>query len=99
MTEILSKAGAKTVAVGDEKLSGRRLLARLLWEGVTTGIVKFPDGTTYELAATDWRAMVEFIYKHIDGPPVQGVDLTSGGEKLTIEIVRASSVKTDSSDQ
>lgn len=90
LTEILSKAGSTSVQVGDQKIAGRLFLARLLWQGVTTGTIQFPDGTKIELAANDWRAMVEFLYKHIDGPPPAALDITSGGEKLTIEIVRAS---------
>jgi len=91
LTEILRKAGAKTVNADGLRLSSRRLLARLLWDGITTGTVKFPDGTKFELGAGDWLAMVQFLYKHIDGPPPAALDVNM--DKITIRIVDESAAK------
>jgi hypothetical protein len=61
----------------------KRLMARNLWDAVTTGKMKFV-GNEAEIVLTpdDIIALIQFLYKHIDGPPVQNLDVTSGGEKL-----------------
>jgi len=70
LTTLLEKTGNKTVLLKDgRRVSGKRLLARSLWEGLTTGIITFPDGSKFELDPGDWMALSQFVYKHIDGPP------------------------------
>ena len=94
LTEILSKAGAKsTTDASGMKMSGRRLLARLLWEGITSSSVTFPNGVKFDLSPSDWLALTQFLYRHIDGPPPQALDVTSGGQPITIRIVDESAGK------
>lgn len=87
LTTILERAGGKTLEVDGKRVSGRNLVARMVWEGVTTGIVKFPDGKVLALSPTDWKDMLKWIYQHIDGPPRAEVDLTSDGEKITVQFI------------
>jgi hypothetical protein len=87
LTGILERAGAKALNANGLKVARKRLLAEHLWTGLTEGTVTFPDGTRLELSASDWRAMVEFLYKHIDGPPVQNIDLTSNGKSISVRFV------------
>jgi hypothetical protein len=76
------------VEIGDERISGRRLMARQVWEGITTGSVSFPDGKKLVLSPQDWKDFVKWAYGHIDGPPPASMDVTSGGEKITFIVER-----------
>lgn len=83
LTSILERAGGIMVEMMDgERISGRRLMARQVWEGITSGAVSFPDGKKLQLSPQDWKDFVKWAYGHIDGPPVQAVDITSGGDKV-----------------
>ena len=77
LTALLEKTGNKTVRLTDGRsVSGKRLLARALWEGITTKAITFPDGTKYELPPSEWMTLVQFVYKHIDGPPPADLHLS-----------------------
>ena len=85
LTEILEKQGSRTVEDIDGKnRNGKRIVARLLWEGVTTGIVSFPGGRVLKLGSVDWKDIVKFLYSQIDGPPKSELDVTSGGESIIL---------------
>ena len=89
LTEILERAGGRTVEIEGKKVSGRRLVARMAWEGLTTGIVTFPDDKILTLSPTDWKDLLKWIYTHVDGPPKTELDVTSGGERLNMIEVTA----------
>lgn len=69
-------------------VSGKRLLARALWEGVTTKAITFPNGEKYLLPPDEWMTLVTFIYKHVDGPPPADLHLSGadGGAIRFIEV-------------
>ena len=92
LTEILERTGSQTLEVNGKRLSGKRLAASLIWQGVTRGEVLFPQGSDgkqarLELGARDWLDLVKFIYAQIDGAPKAEVDLTSGGQAVTFRVV------------
>lgn len=72
LTTILERAGSKTVEVGDKKVSGKNLVAALVWQGITTRQIEFPDGDKMKLQPYHWLELVKWMYGHIDGPPKQG---------------------------
>jgi len=76
LTEILQRAGAKTLEDGGKRISGRRLVARLLWDLATSGKASFPDGKVLEITPADWFDAVKFLYQHIDGPPKQSMEVS-----------------------
>lgn len=86
MTEVLEHAGSQTLEVNGERITGKRLIARMLWDLAKTGRTKFPDGTELKTASNGlaWFEVVRFLYQHIDGPPRTDVDVTTGGEKLQL---------------
>ena len=88
LTALLEKAGGATVEIDGTRISGRRLMARQVWEGITTGMITFPDGKKMMLAPQDWKDFVKWAYGHIDGPPRTELDLTSGGDKITVKLVK-----------
>ena len=81
LTEFLKKEGSKTVEIDGVRVSGKRLLARRVWEGLNTGKITFQDGTM-KLSPQDWQALMKWLYNHVDGPPRLDVDVTSGGEPV-----------------
>lgn len=85
LTEILERAGNKTLEVPGRKsrLARKRLLAELIWQLVAEGEAKLPNGKTLRPNPRDWLETLQFIYKHVDGPPVAGLDVTTLGEKLS----------------
>ncbi len=88
LTAILERAGSKTVEVDGKSISGRRLMALQVWEGITTGDVTFPNGKKLQLSPQDWKDFVKWAYAHIDGPPKTELDITTGGNAITFLIER-----------
>lgn len=82
MTEILERVGSSTVEREGKRISGKRLIAKLMWELATTGQVKFGDRVIKVTSAREWKDIVKEIYSQVDGPPRSGLDITSGGETI-----------------
>lgn len=89
LTTLLEKGGNKTVMLANGKrVSSKRLLARSIWEGITTGFVTFPNGTSYKLDPDEWMELVQFVYKHIDGNPPQRNEITGAeGNEIVFKVV------------
>ncbi len=88
LTKQLVTALGRTVEIDGKKVAGRRLLACLATEVLTTGRAHFPDGTVLEVSGKDWIDFAKWVYSHVDGPPRVEMDLTSGGEPLMVHITR-----------
>lgn len=72
LTNILERTGSAKIDHAGQEVSGKHLMAELLWQAATTGCVTFPgQDETVELDSQDWIAVVKFIYSQIDGPPKQ----------------------------
>lgn len=71
LTTILEKAGNRTYKPegADKGTARKKLLAEMLWGAAVTGCVTFPDGRSETLESSDWLNVVQFLYKHVDGPP------------------------------
>ena len=88
LTAILEAAGDKKITGQDGKQVARKqVLAELLWQIAQSGKATFPDGTSLDVTPDDWFGIVQFLYKHIDGPPPQNVDVTSAGEQIQLPVV------------
>lgn len=83
LTEILKRAGNKTLVKDGKRISRKRVLAEMAWNLATTGQAQFLDGKELVLDPVDWWQVVKFIYQHIDGGAPQNIDLTSKGNKLS----------------
>ena len=80
MTTILETALSKTVETKDGRIIGKRLLATLVAEAVTTGRITFPgDETPSVIGVKDWTEFVKWIYERVDGKPVQPISGPDGG--------------------
>jgi hypothetical protein len=89
LTELLERAGSKTVVVDGKKISGKRLYAERLWELITTGQVKFENKIYKVQSAKEWSDIVLKMLSHIDGPPKGELDITSAGNEIKINVIYA----------
>ena len=93
LTEILEKAGRKTITdVDGKRRAGNRVVARLLWEIATTGQCAMPDGKggskTLQPQKTDqWFEIVKWIYRQVDGGAPKQLDVQSGGEPIQTNVL------------
>lgn len=89
LSDILEKAGAAQVDINGDKVSGKKLLARLLWQGALTGAVEMPGGVIMVLQSDQWLGLVKFIYAQVDGPPKQdvGVEFNSDSGFIPVKVV------------
>ena len=76
LTDLLEKAGGKTVEINGKRIARKRFLADAIWQAITEREIALPNGEVMKVGPDDWWDAVQFIYKHIDGPPKQeiGVD-------------------------
>lgn len=89
LTKILEAAGDIEVNFKgnpDAKLARKEVLAKMLWEIVTTGQTTMINGKTLKVVGDDWFNVVQFLYKHIDGAPTLNIDATSNGETISPQI-------------
>jgi len=79
----LEKAGSHTIEdVDGKRRNGKRIIARALWELATTGRTMLPGEPSIKMVASpqEWVDVVQWIYKHIDGPAVQRLSHEGTGE-------------------
>ncbi len=77
LKDLLETTLTATIDTGEAKVSGKKLLARLVVQGITTGKVQFPgDEVAATIGVKDWIEFVKWAYQYID-PAVtkQDIDL------------------------
>ena len=93
MTDILGTALSKTIETKDGKIGGKRLLASLVTEAVTTGKVTFPgDELPSVIGVKDWTEFVKWIYERIDGKPAQPIEGNEDGPAIVVKIVKGATM-------
>jgi hypothetical protein len=89
LTAMLERAGGKRIE--DPRhgtITQKDLLTRLLWEGLSTGAVTFPNGRVMELDAPNWAILSKWLFAQVDGPPPQAVRVGGpDGEPLESPVV------------
>ena len=86
LTTVLDKALGRTLEVDGRKVSGKRVLANLVAEALTTGRFKFPgDETVSVISVKDWIEFAKWAYQYLE-PPAQRVE-TSGPGGGAIEVI------------
>lgn len=81
LAEILDRALSKTIEVKDGKLSGKRIMASLVVEGITTGRVTFPgENQASVISVKDWIELVKWGYQYLDPPVNKIAPTTPDGE-------------------
>lgn len=99
LTEILARGGSAAVEYEGKRLSGKRLVARLLWDIAKFGKCILPgDGKVIEVDADGWFDVVKFLYAQIDGPPKHDVSLQHSGAVDVIQIYLPDNLREQPSD-
>jgi len=86
LTGLLERAGKKTVLVAGKKIARSRFLADAVWQAIVEKKVNMPDGTEMMVGTDDWWDAVEFLYKHVDGPPRDELDAPSFSEPILVTL-------------
>lgn len=83
LTDMLAKAFDQAVEGPDgKKVAAKKLMAEFMRQAVTTGRIRFADGSVLRLSPRDWLDTVWRVYEQVDGKPRQEMDVTTGGEPL-----------------
>lgn len=89
LTEVLEFYSTKEVTELDGRVvPAKEVMARGLWDLVTTGQVELPNGQIFQIRSVEeWLKTVQFIYYQIDGPPRQELDVTGNEGASSPQIV------------
>lgn len=84
LSDQLEKAGNRSYEFDGKRISGKRLLARLMWELAIYGRVELlgTDGKKVVLRIADtkeWLGIAKQIYSQVDGPPKGEFDVNADG--------------------
>jgi len=80
------EVGDQELEFEGQQLSGKKVLAILLWRLLTGGTAVLPNGVEIKVSTDSWINLVRFLYKHVDGPPPQDVNL-DGQLNIPVTIV------------
>jgi hypothetical protein len=70
LTDMLFKSISKTVEVNGKHVSGKRVMADLVAQVLTTGRLQFPGDTEQSVVSVkDWMEFVKWAYQYLE-PPV-----------------------------
>ena len=83
LTDLLEKTGKRKLESGG---TAKDLFVSKVWEGLTTGVMTFPDGKM-NLEAQEYIALAKLVLSQIDGPPPAAVDVTSAGQPVSAAII------------
>ena len=87
LSDTLEKALAKTVQTEDGNISGKRLLAMLVAQAVTTGKVQFPgEESASVLGVKDWIAFVQWAYQYLE-PPITRQEIDANVNVINVKLV------------
>lgn len=68
LADQLSKEASKTREYRGQKLTGKRLLAILAFDGLTEGTVTLGNEEKIVLSEDGWLSLLKFVFTHLDGP-------------------------------
>ena len=88
LSERLRAAASKTIEVDGKPTAGSIVAARLAWEAITKGKMRFPEDTDETVLSFDqWLGLVKFVYGQTEGAPPAAVEVTgTDGGPIVIEI-------------
>lgn len=88
LTTMLDRALSRTLDLNGKRTSGKRVLAKLVADVLTTGRLTFPGDTESSvISIKDWLEFVKWFYNYAE-PPVTRQELTGAeGGAVTIRII------------
>ena len=86
LTKLIENQLAKTIEIGegDKKAARKRVMADILVQAVTTGKIKFPDGSEMNLEAKEVLDAIYKIINIVDGPPKNETDVNVNGQVTVV---------------
>lgn len=92
LTEILERRGNSTrLDIDGKRHAGKQIVARALWELVTTGKTTLQDGEEVkmlEVHSKGWFEIVKWLYAQIDGPPKSELAVNADVQSLNIDFTK-----------
>lgn len=77
LSERLRAAASKTIEVDGKPCAGSIVAARIAWEAITKGKVRFPDDTDETILSFDqWLALMKFVYSQTEGAPPAALEVS-----------------------
>jgi hypothetical protein len=67
-------------------VEGKRYIARIIRQALSNGIIELANGAVITLAADDIIKLLQWSYQHIDGAPIQEIDV-SNDQPFVVQIV------------
>jgi hypothetical protein len=87
LTDSLKVELNRTYDFDGKKISGKKIVAKLVSRAIITGRFRFPDDTEDSvISIKDWIEFVKWAYERVDGKPVQPISGEEGGA-IVIEYV------------
>lgn len=88
LSDRLRAAASKTIEVDGKPIAGSIIAARIAWEAITKGKVKFPDDTEETILSFDqWLGLMKFVYGQTEGAPPTAIEHTGAdGGDIVIRI-------------
>lgn len=75
LTQALDASLSKTITLPDgTKINGKRYLAKLAFDAITTGEIVLANNNKIVLSPEDMLMFWKFYFSQIDGPPPQGLE-------------------------
>lgn len=89
LSERLRAAGSKTIEVDGKPTAGSIVAARIAWDGITQGKLRFPeDDEDTVLSFDQWLGLVKFVYGQTEGPPPAAVEVSGAdGGPIAVSLV------------
>jgi hypothetical protein len=87
LTELLRRNGNKTLVIIAEdgkqrRVARKKFIANLVWEILTTGQGRWPDGTSVPRPTMkEWILLCQWMWDKVD-VPTKKIDLTTDGKQL-----------------
>lgn len=68
LTELLRLKGSDILLIGGEEVPAQEALAKAVWHFVTTGEVQLAGKHLVAQSATEWAAVVKWLYTYVEPP-------------------------------
>jgi hypothetical protein len=89
LSERLRAAGSKTIEIDGKQVAGSIVAARIAWEGITHGKLRFPDDAEDTVLSFDqWLGLVKFVYGQTEGAPPAAVEVSGAdGAPIAVSLI------------